>query len=146
MNTINIAKYRKFSVVNEAVRWEGDAASAKAIVDWVCTTSGDSDIAWVTAGAHAGQLLIRIETLEGTMYANKGAWIIKGQQGEFYPVQDSIFQKTYATVERVVEDPQTVVDEQTEDFGLWFVAQSAEEEYLQAAIRRLHASIEDERL
>jgi hypothetical protein len=31
---------------------------------------------------------------------------------------------------------------QAEDEGLWFVAQTAPEAYLQAALRRLHAAIE----
>ncbi len=35
-----------------------------------------------------------------------------------------------------------LVNEQAEDEGLWFVAQSAPEAYLQAHLRRLHALIE----
>lgn len=36
-----------------------------------------------------------IETLEGTMTASKGDWIIKGVNGEFYPCKPDIFEKTY---------------------------------------------------
>lgn len=36
-----------------------------------------------------------IETLEGTMAANPGDWIIKGVKGEFYPCKSSIFKATY---------------------------------------------------
>ncbi len=36
-----------------------------------------------------------------------------------------------------------VVDEQAEDEGLWFVARTAPEAYLQQELRRLHAAIED---
>lgn len=35
-----------------------------------------------------------------------------------------------------------VVDEQAEDAGLWFVAETAPEAYLQQALRRLHRLIE----
>lgn len=40
-----------------------------------------------------------IETLEGTMRADPGDWIIRGVQGEFYPIKDSIFRETYEPVE-----------------------------------------------
>ena len=39
-----------------------------------------------------------IETLEGTMRANIGDWIIKGLKGELYPCRDDIFQLTYDPV------------------------------------------------
>ncbi len=38
---------------------------------------------------------IYIETLEGTMTATVGDYIIKGVQGEFYPCKPDIFLKTY---------------------------------------------------
>ena len=41
---------------------------------------------------------IKIETLEGTMYADKGDYIIKGVNGEFYPCKENIFIKTYEFV------------------------------------------------
>lgn len=37
-----------------------------------------------------------------------------------------------------------LVDRQAEDEGLWFVAQTAAEAYLQQELRRLHAAIESE--
>ena len=36
-----------------------------------------------------------IETLEGTMFAKPGDWIVRGIQGEFYPVKAVIFDATY---------------------------------------------------
>jgi hypothetical protein len=35
-----------------------------------------------------------------------------------------------------------VVDRQAEDEGLWFVAETASEAYLQQELRRLHAAVE----
>ncbi|HFI0405727.1 TPA: hypothetical protein ACGOYB_001831 [Streptococcus suis] len=36
-----------------------------------------------------------IETLEGTMKASAGDWIITGVDGERYPVKPDIFARTY---------------------------------------------------
>lgn len=40
-----------------------------------------------------------IRTLEGTMQANLGDWIIKGVKGEFYPCKPDIFEATYEPVD-----------------------------------------------
>jgi len=40
-----------------------------------------------------------IATLEGTMKANLGDWIIRGVNGEIYPCKPDIFEKTYDAVE-----------------------------------------------
>ena len=39
-----------------------------------------------------------IKTLEGDMIANEGDWIVKGVQGEPYPVKPDIFEATYDPV------------------------------------------------
>ena len=41
---------------------------------------------------------VPIETLEGTMRASVGDYIIKGVNGEFYPCKPDIFEKTYEKV------------------------------------------------
>lgn len=41
------------------------------------------------------RLTLEIETLEGTMVASVGDYIIKGVQGEFYPCKPDIFHQTY---------------------------------------------------
>lgn len=41
---------------------------------------------------------VQIETLEGTMTASLGDWIIKGVAGEFYPCKPDIFAATYDEV------------------------------------------------
>ncbi len=41
----------------------------------------------------------KIETLEGTMIANVGDYIIKGVNGEFYPCKPDVFRMTYEKVE-----------------------------------------------
>jgi hypothetical protein len=47
---------------------------------------------------------VSIPTLEGTMRADWGDWIIQGVQGEFYPCKPDIFDATY---EAVPDDPST---------------------------------------
>jgi len=39
--------------------------------------------------------LLEIHTLEGTMQATKGDFIIKGLRGEFYPCKPDVFHKKY---------------------------------------------------
>jgi len=42
-----------------------------------------------------GSADIQIRTLEGTMTAQIGDWIIKGVKGELYPCKADIFEATY---------------------------------------------------
>ena len=42
-----------------------------------------------------------IHTLEGNMKCNKGDYIIKGVDGEFYPCKQEIFEKTYELVYKI---------------------------------------------
>lgn len=44
------------------------------------------------------QGIVKIPTLEGTMEASIGDYIIKGVNGEFYPCKPDIFNKTYEKV------------------------------------------------
>lgn len=60
---------------------------------WV-DTEGSQVVGW--AGPKSGsEIFLDISTLEGIMRANKGDWIIKGVNGEFYPCKPDIFEKTY---------------------------------------------------
>jgi len=47
------------------------------------------------------------------------------------------------TGEEYKKELMEIVNEQAKDEGLWFNAQTAPEAYLQAALRRLHAAIEN---
>jgi len=79
-------KYRKKPVVIEAIQYTGANINDIArFVGDVPNWSPDSDS-------------YDIETLEGTMTAEHGDWIIKGVKGEFYPCKPDIFEQTYTTV------------------------------------------------
>ena len=44
-----------------------------------------------------------VETLEGTMTASLGDYIVKGVNGEFYPVKPDIFERTYDILPDVIK-------------------------------------------
>ena len=74
-------KYRKKPVVIEAVQWNGK--------------NHDEMESFVGLSAGVGLDYVWITTLEGTMQASKGDYVIKGVQGEFYPCKPDIFEATY---------------------------------------------------
>jgi EAL domain-containing protein (putative c-di-GMP-specific phosphodiesterase class I) len=85
-----MSRYRKRPVVIVAVQYDGSQTSQKAIVAW---TEG----AAMQTGNPPHNLVIR--TLEGDHLAREGDWIVKGVQGEFYPVKPDIFVQTYEPVD-----------------------------------------------
>lgn len=89
--------FRKRPITIEARRWDGTGEGATPILNWILI-DGTRSARYhepVTAGAGA---VIAIDTLEGTMYASPGDWIVRGMQGEFYPIRDNIFHSTYDPV------------------------------------------------
>lgn len=42
-----------------------------------------------------------IQTLEGTMHADAGDWILTGIEGEQWPVKEEIFKKTYKIISEI---------------------------------------------
>jgi hypothetical protein len=65
-------------------------SSLKDIALWC---DGYTDMNDLTA-----EITIKIPTLEGTMTAHVGDYIIEGVKGEFYPCRADIFVETYDTV------------------------------------------------
>jgi len=82
-------RYRKAPVEIEAWEWEGGSLGASEIIDWVTREGG-------TARYHDELAeVIAIDTLEGTITAQPGDFIIKGIVGEFYPCKPAIFFHSY---------------------------------------------------
>lgn len=90
------AQYRKKSVVIEAVRLDRNAKSLAAVSSWML---GHDFTSFRLVGASRSG--VAIDTLEGTMLAAFGDWIIRGIGGEFYPCKPSIFEATYERVEKL---------------------------------------------
>jgi hypothetical protein len=80
-------RFRKRPVEIEAIQYTGD--NYFQVWDWALQKNG----AKVAEMGFADTLVIM--TLEGTMRASPGDWIIKGVDGEFYPCKPDIFAKTY---------------------------------------------------
>jgi hypothetical protein len=82
------AMYRMKPIVIQAMQVTDE--NTKVVCDWVYGDSrGMTPVSYLADGT------VTIQTLEGTMRANVGDWIIRGVQGEFYPCKDSIFRETY---------------------------------------------------
>jgi hypothetical protein len=79
-----MTKYKKKPVVIEAIRFIG--SNYEEIREFIGQNTLCSDLSIV------------ISTLEGDMVAQKGDYIIKGVQGEFYPCKPDIFEETYEVV------------------------------------------------
>lgn len=83
-----VKKYRKKSVVIEAVLWDG-------------SQEAPTDISNINGGKRfltPNNQKILIKTLEGEMTADLGDYVIKGVKGELYPCKPDIFEATYEAV------------------------------------------------
>jgi len=79
-------KFRKKPVEIEARQYTRNGLEAEKVAEWCRGTQTDDGC--------------EILTLEGTMLASYGDWIIKGVNGEFYPCKPDIFEKTYEKIEK----------------------------------------------
>ncbi len=90
-----MAKFRKKPVVIEA--WHvTEETLHQPMPDWMFDAF-TSHKAWSDPGP-SGVSGIYIVTLEGTMRADIGDWIIRGVKGELYPCKPDIFDATYDPV------------------------------------------------
>jgi hypothetical protein len=92
MISIQTKTFRKKPVEIQAFQLDGD------VIDSVLEAAGCSPA--YLDGITFYPYHAEIKTLEGTMRADIGDWIITGVNGEKYPCKPDIFQKTY---EEVVE-------------------------------------------
>lgn len=91
-----MSKYRKRPVVIEAFRLGHDNQP-----DWFCEAKSLNRV--ITSNLdgrfRGGPDIADILTMEGTMRANFGDWIILGTIGEIYPCKHEVFVGTYEAVE-----------------------------------------------
>ena len=93
-------KYRKKPVEIEAVLLEPTEKSIREVLNFKgepvvtnCNTAIDAFESYCKCRIDDG--FLKIDTLEGTIKASFGDYIIKGVQGEFYPCKPDIFHLTY---------------------------------------------------
>lgn len=103
-------RYRKRPVEVDAMEWPGSAVTASPVIQWILDNGG-------TARYHEEERIkliplwpgddnnfevipehLSIDTLEGTMRALPGDFIIRGVAGEFYSCRPGIFAATYVEV------------------------------------------------
>lgn len=93
-------KYKKKPVEIEAIQWTGD--NLKQVLEF--TGKHPRFDEWFSSfeeyrtHVHNDRHVFKIITLEGTMEAYPGDYIIKGVKGEFYPCKPEIFLMTYERV------------------------------------------------
>lgn len=88
---MEMAFYQKKPVVVQAEKLSPD--NATMVAEW-CGGMQVEEI-----GSNDEKLVgINIPTLEGTMRASEGDYVIKGVKGEFYPCKPDIFTETYEQV------------------------------------------------
>lgn len=85
-----MTRYRKKPVVIEA--WQ--LGGGKPMPQWLNEAIVTHGVT-VFPGSHGGISSMAIVTLEGSLVASLGSWIIRGVKGELYPCDDEIFRMTY---------------------------------------------------
>lgn len=89
-----MAKYRKKPVVIDAIQFIDDA-------ERICEIQKFTNDVIRVDYKDANNPVLKIDTLEGTMTANVGDYVIKGVNGEFYACKPEIFEKTYELADDV---------------------------------------------
>lgn len=89
-------KYKKKPVVIEAEQLNSRGLMES---DWFWDAVSENKIITHNFGKiYTNDAYCEIETLEGTMTAETGDFIIRGVQGELYPCKPDIFEATYEKV------------------------------------------------
>ena len=91
-----MSRYRKKPVVIEAFQLNERGLVGE---DWFWDAVSENTIITHDFGKfHHGAAWCEIKTLEGTMVAKAGDYIIRGVNGEIYPCKCDIFEKAYEAV------------------------------------------------
>lgn len=88
--------YRKKPKIVQARRLGTNNENINEMADWI---GEDAEIVR-TERPQSTTYALHIHTLEGTMIATPGDFVIKGVAGEFYPRKEEIFRQTYEEVPR----------------------------------------------
>lgn len=86
--------FRKKPVVIEAALFDGTVERGDAISQWAALFGVGILVQTLDACT-----TLHVETLEGTMQASKGDFIIRGVRDEFYPCKPDIFNATYDPIQ-----------------------------------------------
>ncbi len=79
-----MARFRNKPVEIEAVQWNGKNVNEVR--------------AFMQQPGKVVDRKLRIQTLEGSLYASEGDWIVKDSHGECWPVRDDIFAENFESM------------------------------------------------
>ena len=88
-----IKKYRKKPLIVKAVQWDGK--NLKEIKSFM---KDYRRLPFMQRKPFSNEESLVIPTLEGTIEATNGDYIIKGVKGEFYLCKPDMFKKTYEEI------------------------------------------------
>lgn len=88
-----MSTYYKKPVKIEAIQWTGD--NLRQVMELIGRNESSRNWTWEYFNEVVKRDGLKIFTLEGTMSASVGDYIIKGVKGECYPCKPDIFEMTY---------------------------------------------------
>ena len=89
-----VKKYKSKPIIIKAVKWEGD--NFNEIYEF---TEGQANL----LNVHGEKVLVLL-TLEGSMSASVGDYIIRGRVNEYYPCKCLPFHERYEEVKEVADE------------------------------------------
>lgn len=89
--TITPTRFRRRPTVVDAILWQGEF-NCEEVFAFLGLEHPDDEM---------DHSVIHIPTLEGTITAPAGDWIVRGTTGEFWPVKPEIFAATYEPAEAI---------------------------------------------
>ena len=92
-------KYRKKPVVIEAMQWDETTTMRSALEAQGMRVSGYEGHRDDPNQCRRLRINTGPDGREGTLYVERGDWIIRGVKGEFYPCKPDIFEATYESVD-----------------------------------------------
>lgn len=88
-----IKKFKKKPVIIEALKITGSDKNLDELIDFMGHSFEGASMNTKNKTAQ-----VYIKTLEGTMTAKQGDYVIKGIKGEFYSCRGDIFKKSYEAI------------------------------------------------
>lgn len=137
----NWPKFRKRQVVVRAQQFDGSMEGALRIAQG-CNQGRELPRvqAALLHAIHGNAVILQIGTLQGTMRATRGDWVIEGLAGEIYPCKPEIFAQTYDAVADAPGEAEPT-EAQLAEVEEWADAAIARQESVGVLLRMLVAEI-----
>lgn len=90
-----MSAFRKKPVEVEAMQYDGSMESQRAIVTW---SGGRIEGMFGGKFGQPSRYYLQVPTLHGLTEADAGDWVVRGPQGDYWPVKPDIFEDSYEAV------------------------------------------------